>query len=114
MHCRCKQRSRMRPLASFAVALTFLILASTRGIGQEFKVLYSFCPSPFNCTDGGAPQASLIQDTAGNLYGTTTQGGKYNQGTAFKLDSAGNYTVLYNFCSASNCTDGGPPSSGLI
>jgi uncharacterized repeat protein (TIGR03803 family) len=40
----------------------------------------------------------VIRDSAGNLYGTTTQGGAYFYfGTVFKLDTAGNETVLYSF-----------------
>ena len=38
--------------------------------GRE-TVLYSFTQS----ADGGYPEAGAIRDSAGNLYGTTTQGG---------------------------------------
>jgi uncharacterized repeat protein (TIGR03803 family) len=50
----------------------------------------------------------------GNLYGTTEIGGANQKGTVFKVDSAGNETVLYSFCSASNCTDGSFPWAGLV
>lgn len=82
-------------------------------------VLYSFCSvGGVNCTDGWIPNG-LIEDGAGNLYGTTTYGGNnaFNPnggGTAFKLDSTGQLTVLYNFCSESNCADGNTPYAGLI
>ncbi len=79
--------------------------------GQE-KVLYSFC-SESNCMDGAAP-VGLIQDAAGNLFGTTIEGGANNAGTVFKLDTTGHETVLYSFCSASNCADGASPSAGLL
>ena len=87
----------------------------------SYSVLYSFCSAP-NCTDGAAPQAGLIQDAAGNLFGTTTAGGGNSNpacgsngcGTVFKLDDAGHETVLYSFCSAPNCTDGAAPQAGLI
>ena len=79
----------------------------------HYTVLYSFC-SASNCRDGGYPYAGLILDAAGNLYGTTSGGGANGNGTVFKLDSAGHYTVLYNFCSASNCTDGANPLASLI
>jgi uncharacterized repeat protein (TIGR03803 family) len=36
--------------------------------------------------DGAGPQAGLILDTSGALYGTTYQGGLYGLGTVFKLD----------------------------
>ncbi len=79
--------------------------------GNE-TVLYSFC-SLSNCTDGATPAAGLIQDAAGNLYGTTELGGA-GGGTVFKLDTSGNETVLYSFCSVSNCADGAGPAAGLI
>jgi len=87
----------------------------------SYSVLYNFCSAP-NCTDGAAPQAGLIQDAAGNLYGTTIAGGGNSNpscgsngcGTVFKLDNTGHETVLYNFCSVSNCTDGAVPQAGLI
>src|SRR5215469_8135470 len=80
--------------------------------GQE-SVLYSFCTAA-NCADGQAPYAGLIRDAAGNLYSTTTYGGANNGGTVFKLDTAGHETVLYSFCSETNCTDGQLPYAGLI
>ena len=76
------------------------------------KVLHNFNN---NGTDGASPQASLILDAAGNLYGTTNNGGTYNYGTVFELTPAGggSYTqkVLHNF---TNGADGGNPQSGLI
>jgi uncharacterized repeat protein (TIGR03803 family) len=46
--------------------------------------LYSFC-SQSKCADGLTPQAGLVQDTDGVLYGTTFMGGAYNYGTVFSL-----------------------------
>jgi len=98
------------------------------GCGVVFKVdrsgretvLYSFCSAP-NCTDGANPSAGLIQDAAGNLYGTTTIGGAnfsagygYGGGTVFKLDPTGHETILHSFCSFANCADGWFPEAGLI
>jgi uncharacterized repeat protein (TIGR03803 family) len=77
-------------------------------------VLYTFC-SAANCTDGSAPVGGLIQDAHGNLYGTTQLGGGANNaGTVFRVDNTGQETVLYSFCSAANCTDGGGQEAGLI
>ncbi|MFZ0774522.1 MAG: choice-of-anchor tandem repeat GloVer-containing protein [Candidatus Sulfotelmatobacter sp.] len=91
------------------------------GTASGYSVLYSFCSAP-NCTDGEQPRAGLIQDAASNLYGTTAYGGAntaanggYGGGTVFKLGSTGQETVLYSFCSATNCTDGsGALDGGLI
>jgi uncharacterized repeat protein (TIGR03803 family) len=54
------------------------------GQGRE-KVLHSFCKKE-GCLDGYAPQAGLIDDGNGHLFGTTTQGGRHNAGTVFELD----------------------------
>jgi uncharacterized repeat protein (TIGR03803 family) len=79
--------------------------------GKE-TVLHSFAGYP---TDGDAPFAGVIQDKAGNLYGTTWSGGADNNGTVFKLDGTGKETVLYSFCSQPDCPDGlGPYYGGVI
>jgi uncharacterized repeat protein (TIGR03803 family) len=39
----------------------------------------------------------VIADSAGNLYGTTEEGGSANAGTIYKLDTSGTFTVLYSF-----------------
>jgi len=48
--------------------------------GDE-TIIYSFCRAR-NCNDGNGPGASMI-DVKGKLYGTTTDGGKYEYGTVF-------------------------------
>jgi uncharacterized repeat protein (TIGR03803 family) len=72
-------------------------------------VLHAFTFPP----DGLYPQAGLVLDAQGNLYGTTSAGGgtQYEQGTVFKLDSAGNETVLYSF---GRLPDGESPLAGLV
>jgi uncharacterized repeat protein (TIGR03803 family) len=72
-----------------------------------------------NGTDGILPQASLVSDKAGNLYGTTTGGGATSPGcsqgcgTVFELSPGSNSQwtekVLYSFCSQANCVDGMTP-----
>ncbi len=70
-------------------------------------ILYSFTGSP----DGAYPQAGLLRDSKGNIYGTTMQGGSSGAGTVFEVDSSGKETVLYSFTGAA---DGSFPESGLI
>jgi len=83
-------------------------------------VLYGFTGVP----DGGIPKANLILDAAGNLYGTTAEGGSGPQtltyksaqqqvgnGAIFRVDAADNETVLYSFTGQG---DGGSPTAGLI
>ena len=68
--------------------------------------------------DGSAPDAGLIFDQAGNLYGTTYVGGSNDVGTVFELthESSGKWTesVLYRFCSLEDCSDGIHPTASLI
>jgi uncharacterized repeat protein (TIGR03803 family) len=54
----------------------------------------------------------LIADSAGNLYGTTTQGGASGNGVVFKLSPGGTETVLYSFTGGSS--DGAFPIAGLL
>jgi uncharacterized repeat protein (TIGR03803 family) len=49
-----------------------------------FQVLYDFC-SRRDCSDGGLPLAGLQLDSAGNLFGSTVSGGRFNRGTLFDL-----------------------------
>ena len=68
---------------------------SPQGTSWTETVLYSFAGG----TDGADPDGVLIMDPAGNLYGTTYQGGTGNNGTVFELSpSGGNWTeqVIYN------------------
>ncbi len=61
---------------------------------------------------GGEIEGTLIRDSAGNLYGTAVQGGdpSCSCGLVYKLDPAGNYSVLYSFTFGS---DGAYPQTGL-
>jgi uncharacterized repeat protein (TIGR03803 family) len=80
------------------------------------QTLHGFCHSQ-GCTDGADPNG-LLQDAAGNLYGTTQAGGKLGYGLVFKLVPNGDGTykeyILHNFCSRSNCLDGYQPEGDLI
>jgi uncharacterized repeat protein (TIGR03803 family) len=98
------------------------------GAGEVFEldtagketVLYSFSGG----SDGSGPFSVLLFDAAGNLYGTTQEGGNdgctYGAGcgVVFELSphSDGNWTesVLYTFCSLSDCTDGERPLTGPL
>ena len=77
--------------------------------GKE-TVLYSFTGGTKG--DGANPEAGLVQDTHGNLYGTTISGGAHGYGTVFEVDTTGKETVLYSFTGANG--DGGAPRAGLV
>lgn len=67
----------------------------------------------FSGTDGMDPDATLLMDSSGNLYGTTTDGGSKGFGVVFKVAaSTWKTTVLYNFTNVSG--DGAYPNTALI
>ncbi|HEY6765952.1 MAG TPA: choice-of-anchor tandem repeat GloVer-containing protein [Candidatus Sulfotelmatobacter sp.] len=82
------------------------------GTGEE-SLLYSFGPT---LAVGFENEGSLLRDSAGNLYGTTVEGGDLNCnggggcGVVYKLDPSGTYSVLYGFTGAA---DGAYPQTGL-
>jgi uncharacterized repeat protein (TIGR03803 family) len=60
--------------------------------------------------DGANPAGALIADGSGNIYGTTSVGGAFNQGAVFEWAAGGPETVLYSFTGG---PDGGAPEAGL-
>jgi hypothetical protein len=102
--------------AAFCAALITAAPASVSAAPPEM-VLHSFSGYP---SDGSAPLAGLIGDSAGNLYGTTNVGGSSYRfgggcGTVFELSpptaSGGTWAerVLYSFTGGN---DGGYPQAG--
>ncbi len=87
----------------------------TNNIGTVFKYDASTASltalASFNGANGGGPHDALIEDAAGNFYGTTTFGGISGKGTIFKLDAAtGVLAPLASF----NGTNGAYPYGDLI
>jgi uncharacterized repeat protein (TIGR03803 family) len=63
-------------------------------------VLYSF--PPYNSSKPGYPEAGVVRDEEGNLYGTTTSGGNTSDcpngcGIVYELSSSGTFSQLYAF-----------------
>ena len=99
----------------------------TSGFGTVFKLspdgtetlLHSFSSVP----DGQYPSGGLVQDAAGNLYGTTLVGGPYQEcgfwdtgcGIVFKISPKGEETTFYSFYyEGKEPLDGEQPSGTLI
>jgi uncharacterized repeat protein (TIGR03803 family) len=76
-------------------------------------VLYNFTGGP----DGDQPQAGVVRDQQGNLYGTTPYGGLgtgkhgYTFGVVYEITASGKQLVLYRFKGGA---DGYLPWSGVI
>jgi uncharacterized repeat protein (TIGR03803 family) len=91
-----------------AVALFSPLAAAPWAGARSYKVLYNFTGG----SDGGYPYlGSLVQDKAGNLYGTTSGAGSSGYGTVFKVTKSGTETVLYTFTGGA---DGAYPYAGLV
>lgn len=92
---------------------TVFELSNVAGVWSE-QVIFTFGPQ-LNPTNGAWPLSSVLIDSAGNLFGSTTAGGAYDQGVVFKLSpttaGAWNETVLHSF---GNGTDGSEPSGDLV
>jgi uncharacterized repeat protein (TIGR03803 family) len=98
---------------STAVLVMILGLALLPVQAQTFTVLHSL-----TAAEGASPQAGLVRDSAGNLYGTAFSGGIFQNcdnelggGTLFKVDPSGALTVLHAF---NNIGDGCFPTGILL
>src|SRR5205809_8145066 len=70
----------------------------------SYEDLHAFAPV------GAYPTAGLVQDSAGNLYGTTPYGGASGYGTVYKLAPSGDFTIPDDRRDAEE----GDPPDGLV
>lgn len=78
------------------------VVGGTNNDGTVFQIssngvsttIYQFSK---NRIDGENPQATLVQGSDGLFYGTTRRGGTRNEGTAFKISSAGTLSTVFHF-----------------
>jgi hypothetical protein len=109
----------------------FELVRPQAGSKWTFKTLHNFCKPGGNiCPDGALVEGGLtyagaasgaLYDGTSPLFGSTDHGGwdsGVGPGTIFKLQPtpSGKWreTVIYVFCSQSDCADGSLPSSGGI
>src|ERR1035441_4041940 len=106
--CGRQGRTRSERTGSLWLACALAAMAITQAEAQTATeiVLHNFASPP----RGSVPNAET-RDPAGNLYGTTYQGGTANAGVVFKLDTAGQETWQYSFTGGA---DGGNPYAGVI
>jgi uncharacterized repeat protein (TIGR03803 family) len=102
----------------FAILCAALVLPTAGFAATQESVLFSF-PSTRYFSAGATPEAGLVTDVAGNLYGTTSAGGAFacNCGVVFMLSppaSGGTVwteTILHTFHGYPS--DGGTPLASL-
>ncbi len=101
--------------------------ARQRNAAWTLQVLSDFCFHKYRpCTKPSNPSSGLSYagaaagvpyDGTSPLYGTTRSGGANDSGAAYRLifsDGAWKQKLLYSFCSAASCADGGLPGSLLV
>jgi uncharacterized repeat protein (TIGR03803 family) len=113
-----------RPYAGLSLSIPVTVHSATRNIsvhpcfcrqhaGATVDTIYTFDVAG---GEGSLPYSGLIEDAAGNFYGTTFDGGAHNFGTVYRLapNSSGGFThaILYSFKGES--TDGAEPHSSLF
>jgi uncharacterized repeat protein (TIGR03803 family) len=94
----------------FGTSATTVFKLSRNGSDWTPTQIYSFG------TESVYPQGTLAFDKAGNLYGTTFNGGSTNNGTVYRLSPAANgqwkYQLLYSF--SGSPIDGANPYAGVV
>ena len=64
----------------------------------------------FNGANGSGPEGDLVLGADGNFYGTTRAGGRFDQGTVFKVSPSGVLSTLVHF----NGSNGSDPAGSLV
>jgi uncharacterized repeat protein (TIGR03803 family) len=117
-----KNRNRIREVrqamrAFGGLAIFYCLVTIPLLQAQTFTVLHSFQGDASE--DGANPVAGLVEDGAGNFYGTTQNGGGFpgtspGVGTIFELNASGTERVLLSFTNQHLFDDGRYPSASLI
>jgi uncharacterized repeat protein (TIGR03803 family) len=84
------------------------LFATLAGQAQTYTIVHSFAGKP---NDGAFANGEVTQDSAGNFYGTTLEGGASADGTIFSIDPNGEVTILYSFA---DIQGGMQPEAGLL
>jgi uncharacterized repeat protein (TIGR03803 family) len=93
-----------------AMAALLALSGGAEALTTGYVVLHAFKGTK----DGNSPQADLLQDSGGNLFGTTVGGGgkgsDQGDGTVFKVAPDGTTTILHAFSG----NDGSQPFAAVI
>jgi uncharacterized repeat protein (TIGR03803 family) len=103
------------PTRSTPTRSTFILILLCAGLvlaapAQTFTSL-----ADLNGSDGANPRYNgLVQGTDGNFYGTAFEGGTYGRGSVYRVTADGTLSLLYAFCSRTQCSDGAQPEGPLL
>lgn len=105
----------MKGCAPRSTVVTLSICAAVLAIIGCSSKAVTYPPAMQSVThggDGAVPSGPLVQAADGFFYGTTASGGRFNQGTVYRLGSDGTESVLYSF--SGGMSDGADPGDGMI
>src|ERR1700722_1501837 len=68
------------------------LFATLAGQAQTYTIVHSFAGKP---NDGAFANGEVTQDSAGNFYGTTEEGGTDEDGSVFSIDPNGGVTTFF-------------------
>jgi uncharacterized repeat protein (TIGR03803 family) len=93
---------------STATAVLAIALGLPQARAAQFALLHSF-----NGSEGREPVGALAVDAAGNVFGTTSAGGRHGAGTLFEITgvTSADFRTLHHFKGG---TDGAAPAAGLL
>ena len=102
---------------ALAILFMLIVVANPTAQAQTFTVLHTFTGGG----DGGAPTAGVTLDGAGNLYGTTLEGGDLecngegpSCGTVYKLQHRGSGWALNTLYAFTGGSDGDEPGARVV
>lgn len=106
--CTSPTGTNFKTLLARLAGIVFFCFGAVTATAQTYTVMHSFGTNVM----GLYPYAPLVQGPDGTLYGTTIEGGMFdNMGQVFKVNADGSgYTVLKDF----NGLDGANPEAGLV
>jgi uncharacterized repeat protein (TIGR03803 family) len=87
------------------------------GYGTAFTITpsgYEHAIYSFQFAGGTPPSDGRLLYLNGTLYGTTNEGGKYDEGVVFSLSTSGKEKLLHSFNDNGNKIDGSSPKGGLV
>src|ERR1700678_244983 len=109
MQCSEQHQSPVSVRLLTMVCLFTLFVAAIAAQAQTYTVIHNFTGG----SDGDFPTSTLVQDRAGNLYGTTNSGGTYDAGVVYQLKPGRSggwvFYPIHEFNGWNNGDDGANP-----
>jgi len=105
----------MKMLNSVSTRSTVILILLCAALAIAARAQTFTSLSDLNGTDGANPSYNgLVQGTDGNFYGTAFDGGTAGKGSVYKVTADGTLSMVYAFCTRTQCPDGSQPEGPLL